>query len=90
MGRRGTVDLTFTGEHDQKVDSKGRMSIPADRRIESSGDPAYPFSFDAGQVIYGDHLKNRIQVYTANEFKKVVARIQDTPDSDPNKDAIII
>lgn len=85
------MDLTFTGEHDQKVDSKGRMSIPADfRRVLESGDPAWSSGQPMQcQVIYGDHLKGRVQVYTAKEFKKVVTRIQEMPDSDPNKDAII-
>ena len=36
---RGTVVLSFTGEHTQKVDGKGRMSIPADfRRVLEDGD----------------------------------------------------
>jgi len=39
---QGTVVLSFTGEHTQKVDSKGRMSIPADfRRVLEAGDPAW-------------------------------------------------
>ena len=34
--------LSFTGEHTQKVDGKGRMSIPADfRRVLEAGDPEW-------------------------------------------------
>jgi len=36
------VVLSFTGEHTQKVDGKGRMSIPADfRRVLEAGDPEW-------------------------------------------------
>jgi len=87
------MDQTFTGEHDQKVDSKGRMSIPADfRRVLELGDP----SWDSGkpmqcQVVYGDHLKNRVQVYTVEGHRELelVARIKAMPDNNPNKDPII-
>lgn len=88
---RRNVELTFTGEKTQKVDSKGRMSVPPEfRRVLEAGDPEWSSGKPMQcQIIYGDHLKGRVQVYTAQEFANVVARIQAMPDSDPNKDSII-
>lgn len=80
----------FTGEIDQKVDSKGRMSVPADfRRALEAGDPHWqPGQPVRAQLIYGDHLHERVQVYSMIEFDKIVDRIAAMPDSDPNKDNV--
>lgn len=67
------------------------MSIPADfRRVLEAGDPDWSQGLPMQcQVVYGDHLHGRVQVYTALEYAKVVDRIENMPDSDENKDAII-
>lgn len=73
--------LSFTGEHTQKVDSKGRMSIPADfRRVLESGDPDWtPGLHPRMYLLYGDHLKNQLHGYTVDEFNAVVAQINALP-----------
>lgn len=73
--------LSFTGEHTQKVDSKGRMSIPADfRRVLEAGDPAWnPGQSPRMYLLYGDHLRNQLQGYTVAEFDAVIAQINDLP-----------
>ncbi len=82
--------LKFTGEHTQKVDGKGRMSVPADfRRVLEAGDPDWAAGLPMKcQVVYGDHLEARLQVYSVTEYDKVMARIEAMPDADPNKDHI--
>ncbi len=74
-------DLTFRGEFSQKVDSKGRMSIPADfRRILELGDPNFPENPNPRLVLlYGEHLKNCLHVYTVAEMAKVAEGIQALP-----------
>ena len=59
------MTLGFTGEHTLKVDSKGRMSVPADfRRVLEAGDPDWTTGLQVGlYVIYGDHLKDSLHVY---------------------------
>jgi len=76
---QGTVVLSFTGEHTQKVDSKGRMSIPADfRRVLEAGDPAWnPGQSPRMYLLYGDHLRNQLQGYTVAEFDAVIKEIAD-------------
>ena len=80
----------FTGEYDLKVDGKGRMSVPADfRRVLEEGDPQWnPGQAVRCQIIYGDHLDERLQIYSVNEYEKIMARIEGMPDSDPNKDVV--
>ncbi|MBQ1202275.1 MAG: cell division/cell wall cluster transcriptional repressor MraZ [Loktanella sp.] len=75
------VDLSFTGEHTQKVDSKGRMSIPADfRRVLEQGDPEWtPDRTPRMYLLYGDHLKNQLHGYTVAEFATLVAQINALP-----------
>ena len=73
--------LSFTGEHTQKVDGKGRMSIPADfRRVLEAGDPTWsPGQSPRMYLLYGDHLKNQLHGYTVDEFTEVVNQINALP-----------
>ena len=73
--------LGFTGEHTQKVDGKGRMSIPADfRRVLETGDPEWnPGQSPRMYLLYGDHLKNQLHGYTVSEFAEVVEQINALP-----------
>ena len=73
--------LSFTGEHTQKVDGKGRMSIPADfRRVLESQDPEWTEGLNPRMyLLYGDHLKNELHVYTVEEFGTLVASINAMP-----------
>ena len=71
----------FTGEHTQRVDKKGRMSVPADfRRVLVDGDPECQ---EGGNpriaLIYGRHLKQNIQAYTINEYQRLVDEIYAMP-----------
>lgn len=72
------------------MDSKGRMSVPADfRRVLEASDPDWAPSLPTKcQVVYGDHLDARLQVYSLSEYDKVMARIEAMPDSDPNKEHV--
>ena len=73
--------LSFTGEHTQKVDGKGRMSIPADfRRVLEAGDPEWTTGLSPRMyLLYGDHLKDQLHGYTVEEFNAVVAQINAMP-----------
>lgn len=73
--------LSFTGEYVQKVDSKGRMSIPADfRRVLEFGDLNWTEGLTpALYLLYGDHLREQLQVYSVTEFNGIAARIKDMP-----------
>jgi MraZ protein len=69
------------------VDGKGRMSIPADfRRVLEAGDPEWAPGLPIRcQIVYGDHLFERLQVYSVVEFEKIMTRIETTPDSNKDK-----
>lgn len=73
--------LSFTGEHTQKVDGKGRMSIPADfRRLLEAGDPEWAPGLNPRlYLLYGDHLKETLHVYTMDGFAEIAAQITAMP-----------
>ncbi|GLQ34881.1 transcriptional regulator MraZ [Amylibacter marinus] len=67
----------FRGEFVQKVDAKGRVSIPAAfRRVLQSGDPDWTEGLAAEMVlVYGDHRRQFIEGYTMTSMEEVDARI---------------
>ncbi len=75
------MGLSFRGEFNQKVDSKGRMSIPADfRRVLESGDPNHPESPNPRMVVlYGPHLKDCLHAYTIEAMAEIEADIKALP-----------
>lgn len=75
------MTLSFRGEFNQKVDGKGRMSIPADfRRVLESGDPRCPENpLPRMVVLYGPHLKNCLHAYTIDAMAEIEADIKKLP-----------
>jgi MraZ protein len=70
----------FRGEFHQKVDGKGRVSIPADfRRVLESGDPQWSEGKSPEFVIvYGDHRRSFLECFTmeaAAEVDEKIARL---------------
>jgi len=77
----GTVGLSFRGEFNQKVDGKGRMSIPADfRAVLGGGDPRCPENpLPRMVVLHGPHLKNCLHAYTIEAMEEIEAGIKALP-----------
>ncbi|MEM7073456.1 MAG: division/cell wall cluster transcriptional repressor MraZ [Pseudomonadota bacterium] len=75
------VVLSFRGEFNQKVDGKGRMSIPADfRAVLADGDPRCPEnSLPRLVVLHGPHLKNCLQAYTIDAMAEIEEGIRNLP-----------
>ena len=75
MGRR------FRGEDRHKVDSKGRVSIPASfRRVIEASDPNWRDGDNPELVIvYGDHRRNYLECYTIEAIEEVDAKIDALP-----------
>lgn len=75
MGRR------FRGESHHKVDSKGRVSIPASfRRVLEAADPNWK-SGDSPElvIVYGDHRRQFLECYTMEAIDEVDAKIAALP-----------
>ncbi len=72
---------SFLGEFSQKVDGKGRMSIPADfRAVLAEGDPRCPENpLPRMVVLHGPHLKNCLHVYTIEAMAEIEAGIKRLP-----------
>ena len=63
----------FRGESHHKVDTKGRVSIPAlFRRVLEAGDPEWKEGLNPNLVIvYGDHRRNYLECYTVAAIDEV-------------------
>ncbi|NIY72987.1 cell division/cell wall cluster transcriptional repressor MraZ [Marivivens donghaensis] len=74
---------SFEGEHYQKVDRKGRMSVPADFRRELAlGDAdAEVRGTVRMKIVYGQHLKEHVAVYPMDEYQRIVEDIYAMPRS---------
>ena len=71
----------FRGESHHKVDSKGRVSIPAlFRRVLEAGDPNYREG-DAPElvIVYGDHRRKFLECYTIEAIAEVDEKIDALP-----------
>jgi MraZ protein len=93
-GRRavGTVGLSFKGTFSQKVDSKGRMSIPAEfRRVLADNDPDCPEKPNPRLVVlYGPHVLKEgcLHVYTVDEFAQIEAQVKKLPRGSSRRKAV--
>ncbi|TMV07907.1 division/cell wall cluster transcriptional repressor MraZ [Ruegeria sediminis] len=80
---KGTLVLArrFRGESHHKVDSKGRVSIPASfRRVLEAGDPNWQSGGNPELVIvYGDHRRKFLECYTMEAIDEVDAKIDALP-----------
>ncbi|MGH1368725.1 MAG: division/cell wall cluster transcriptional repressor MraZ [Maritimibacter sp.] len=67
----------FRGEGHYKVDTKGRVSIPAlFRRVLEAGDPDYTEGLSPNLVVvYGDHRRQYLECYTMEAISEVDERI---------------
>ncbi|MEP5154166.1 division/cell wall cluster transcriptional repressor MraZ [Planktotalea sp.] len=71
----------FRGESHHKVDTKGRVSIPASfRRVIEAADPNWTEGLAPELVIvYGDHRRNYLECYTMEAIEEVDAKIDALP-----------
>ena len=80
---KGTIVLArrFRGESHNKVDSKGRVSIPASFRRElEASDPNWQSGVNPELVIvYGDHRRKYLECYTMEAIDEVDAKIDALP-----------
>ncbi|MEZ5912941.1 MAG: division/cell wall cluster transcriptional repressor MraZ [Paracoccaceae bacterium] len=67
----------FRGEFHQKVDTKGRVSIPAlFRRVLEAGDPDWTDGLRPKLVIvYGDHRRKYLECYSIEAIQEVDEKI---------------
>ena len=75
LGRR------FRGESQHKVDTKGRVSIPASfRRVLEASDPNWQHGDNPELVIvYGDARRQYLECYTMEAIEEVDAKIANLP-----------
>lgn len=71
----------FRGESQHKVDTKGRVSIPASfRRVLEAGDPNWKSGDNPELVIvYGDARRTYLECYTIEAIEEVDAKIDRMP-----------
>ncbi|SMX33751.1 division/cell wall cluster transcriptional repressor MraZ [Actibacterium lipolyticum] len=77
----------FRGEYTFKVDTKGRVSIPAHfRRVLEAGDPNWTDGLRPELVIvYGDHRRKFLEVYTIEAIDEVSDQIEDMQRGSPER-----
>lgn len=71
----------FRGESRHKVDSKGRVSIPASfRRVLEEGDPNWTEGlYPELVIVYGDHRRDYLECYTIQAINEVDDKIDALP-----------
>ncbi len=71
----------FRGESHHKVDTKGRVSIPASfRRVLEQSDPNWTEGLNPELVIvYGDHRRKFLECYTVEAINEVDGKIDALP-----------
>lgn len=75
------MGLSFRGEFNQKVDGKGRMSIPADfRAVLADGDPRCPENpLPRLVILHGPHIKDCLHAYTIEAMQEIEEGIKRLP-----------
>lgn len=73
--------LSFKGTFHQRVDSKGRMSVPADfRTVLADCDPRCPeVPLPRLVVLHGPHLKHCLHAYTIEAMAEIEEGIRKLP-----------
>ncbi|MEO1107637.1 MAG: division/cell wall cluster transcriptional repressor MraZ [Pseudomonadota bacterium] len=71
----------FRGESHHKVDTKGRVSIPASfRRVLEASDPNWqPGDTPELVIVYGDHRRKYLECYTMQAIDEVDDKIDALP-----------
>ncbi|SFP02560.1 division/cell wall cluster transcriptional repressor MraZ [Tranquillimonas alkanivorans] len=81
---------TFRGESVHKVDTKGRVSIPAGfRRVLESGDPSWVEGRNPELVIvYGDQRRHYLECFTVKAIQSVDKKIRKMPRASKKRRAL--
>jgi MraZ protein len=76
---------SFTGEYPQRIDGKGRMSIPSDfRRVLEANDPSWTDGLNPSlYLLYGEHLRDRLEAYTVAAFDAIAEQIMSIKPTTP-------
>ena len=79
--------MNFHGEFTQKVDGKGRVSIPADfRRVLERGDPDWHEGLRPRvRIVYGDPRRKFLECFTISAIQEVEAQIAALPRGTPRR-----
>lgn len=80
----------FRGEGHQKVDTKGRVSIPAlFRRVLEAGDPDWEEKLSPNLVIvYGDHRRKYLECFTIEAIDEVDDQITEMQRGSPERELL--
>ncbi|WP_051294299.1 division/cell wall cluster transcriptional repressor MraZ [Gemmobacter nectariphilus] len=83
--------MHFSGTITQRVDGKGRVSIPADfRAVLAEGDPAYDPDTKRlrMRVVYGDPSRKCLEIYTIKAFDKILSRVAQLPEGSDEREIL--
>jgi MraZ protein len=83
--------VQFSGTITQKIDGKGRVSIPADfRRVLELGDPDHTPEGKRVKmrVVYGDPDRRCLEVYPIAAFNNILERIALLPEGDEDREIL--
>lgn len=83
--------MHFSGTITQRVDGKGRVSIPADfRRVLEAGDPLFDPEVKRVRmrVVYGDDSRKCLEVYPISRFEDLMRRIAQLPQGSDEREIL--
>jgi MraZ protein len=84
------VENEFVGSYENKVDGKGRVSIPVKfRRVLQNCDDQYaPGGGPRLYITYGAPNKNYLECWSGNAYDKLMRQIRAMPDGTPARNAM--
>lgn len=85
--------MQFSGSFTPRVDSKGRVSIPADfRAVLADGDPDYDPETRRlrMRVVYGDPSRKCLEVYSIRAFDELLQRVALLPEGSDEREILEI
>ncbi|MFN3937622.1 MAG: division/cell wall cluster transcriptional repressor MraZ [Gemmobacter sp.] len=82
--------MFFSGQHRQKIDGKGRVSIPADfRKALDAADPSRPEGERRRlRIVYGDPRRNYLECYPLPAFHEILRRVAQLPEGSDDRELL--